>query len=125
TLKAFADVAGHFGIFAATYGIALTLYSRPHTQVVVIGNDQRADELQRAAISPYSISKSVLRFDPDHVVAENLPPALAQTLPSLPAVKEKNSVAVLCSGFSCQPPVESVRELAASLDGETRKRRAS
>ena len=125
TLKAFAGVAGHFGIFAATYGIALTLYSRPHTQVVVIGNDQRADELQSAAVSPYSISKSVLRFDPDHVVAENLPPALAQTLPNLPAVKEKKSMAVLCSGFSCQPPVESVDALQASLDGDVRKRRAS
>ena len=125
TLKTFAGVAGHFGIFAATYGIALTLYSRRHTQVVVIGNDQRADELHRAAASPYSISKSVLRFDPDHVVAENLPPALAQTLANLPAVKEKKSVAVLCSGFSCQPPMDSVDALQASLGGERRRRRAS
>ena len=123
-LKAFAGVAGHFGIFAATYGIAVTLHSRPHTQVVVIGNDARANELQRAAVSPYSISKSVLGFDPDHVVAENLPPALAQTLPNLPAVKEKKSVAVLCSGFSCQPPVESLDRLVALLGGDARKRRA-
>ena len=125
TLRAFAGVAGNFGIFAATYGFAATLYSRPHTQVVVIGKDERADDLQRATVSPYSISKSVLRFDPDHVVAENLPPALAQTLPNLPAVKEKKTVAVLCSGFSCQPPVESVEALQASLGGEVRKRRAS
>ena len=125
TLKAFAGVAGHFGIFAATYGIALTLYARPHTQVVVIGKDQQADELQRAAVSSYSISKSVLRFDPDHVVAENLPPALAQTLPNVPGIKQKKSMAVLCSGFSCQPPVESVEQLQSLLGAEVRKRRAS
>ena len=125
TLKAFAGIAGHFGIFAATYGIAIMLYSRPHTQIVVIGNDVRADELHRAAVSLYSISKSVLGFDPDHVVAENLPPALAQTLSNLPAVKEKKSVAVLCSGFSCQPPVESVEALQELLGGDVGKRRAS
>ena len=125
TLRAFAGVAGHFGIFGATYGIALTLYLRPHTQVVVLGNDERADELQSAAVSPYSISKSVLRFDPDHVVAENLPPALARTLPNVAAVKEQKSVAVLCSGFTCQPPVNSVDALKASLGEDVRKRRAS
>jgi uncharacterized protein YyaL (SSP411 family) len=91
----------------------------------VIGNDQRADELQSAAVSPYSISKSVLRFDPDHVVAENLPPGLARTLPHVPAVKEKKSAAVLCSGFSCEPPVNSVDALKASLGADVRKRRAS
>src|SRR5205085_3484736 len=98
TLETFAGIAGQFGIFGATYGIAVTLYSRPHTQAVIVGKDEKAHELYRAALSPFSISKSVLQFDPDHVVEKNLPPVLAQTIPSLPALKQYKSVAVLCSG---------------------------
>ena len=116
TLKAFAGVAAHFGIFAATYGMAVTLYSEPQTQVVVIGNDAKSNALLRAAVSPFRISKSVLRFDPDHVVAGNLPPLLAQTIPNLPAVREKRSVAAVCSGFSCQPPVDSPEQLRQLVD---------
>ena len=115
TLETFAGIAGQFGIFGATYGIAVTLYSRPHTQAVIVGKDEKAHELYRAALSPFSISKSVLQFDPDHVVEKNLPPVLAQTIPSLPALKQYKSVAVLCSGFSCQPPMESASVLKQHL----------
>ena len=93
----------------------MTLYSRPHTQAVIVGKDEKAHELYRAALSPFSISKSVLQFDPDHVVQKNLPPVLAQTIPSLPALKQYKSVAVLCSGFSCQPPMESASVLKQHL----------
>jgi hypothetical protein len=116
TLETFAEIAGHFGIFGATYGIAVALYSRPHTQVVVVGKDPLAAQFYRTALSPFCFSKSVLRFDPDHVVAENLPPTLAQTIPGLPTIKEKKTVAVLCSGFSCQPPVDSPAKLRAMLE---------
>ena len=47
----------YFGIFSATYGIAVTLYSRPHTQAVVIGKDNIADDLYRVALSPYPLPK--------------------------------------------------------------------
>jgi uncharacterized protein len=124
TLEAFAGVASHFGIFGATYGTAVELYSRPHTQIVVVGNDRNADELYRAAALPYSISKSVLRFDPDHVVAENLPPVLAQTIPNLPGIKEKRSVAVVCSGFACQPPVETAEQLRGIIAAAPTKAKA-
>jgi len=114
TLEAFAGIAGHFGIFGATYGIAVALYSRPHTQAVIVGKDEKARELYRTALSPFSISTSVLQLDPDHVVENNLPPTLAQTLPNLPAMQNK-SVALLCSGFSCQPPIDSVAALKEKL----------
>jgi uncharacterized protein len=122
TLEAFAGVASHFGIFGATYGIAVELYSRPHSQVVVVGNDGNADQLYRAAGLPYSISKSVLHFDPDHVVAENLPPVLAQTMPNLPHIKEKKSIAVVCSGFTCQPPVQTAEQLRTLIAAPTKAR---
>jgi uncharacterized protein len=124
TLETFAGIAGQFGIFGATYGIAVSLYSRPHTQVVIVGKDETAGKLYRAAISPFSISKSVLRLDPDHVVAENLPPALAATIANLPDVKQKKSVAVVCSGFTCRPPVNNADELRGQLQ-QTKIPRAS
>jgi hypothetical protein len=87
---------------------------------VVVGNDRNADQLYRAASLPYSISKSVLHFDPDHVVAENLPAVLAQTIPNLPEIKEKKSVAVVCSGFTCQPPVQTAEQLRALIAAQTK-----
>ena len=41
TLELPAGLAGKFGIFAATYGIAAVHLSYPHTQVVIIGEDAR------------------------------------------------------------------------------------
>jgi len=114
-LETFAGIAGHFGIFGATYGIAVALYSRPHTQAVIVGKDKNARELYRIALSPFSISTSALQLDPDHVVEKNLPPTLAQTIPNLPALKENKSIVVLCSGFTCQPPIESASALKQHL----------
>ncbi len=115
TLEAFAGVVDHFGVFAATYGIGLRLFSTTHTQVIVLGNDSLADQLHISAIAPFSLTKSVLRFRHSQATAENLPPALAQTIPHLPAVKQAQSVAIICSGFACQPPITSPAQLSAAL----------
>ena len=48
-------------------------------------------------------------------VAQNLPPVLAETIPNVPALKEKKSVAIVCTNFACQPPVESPEELSKIL----------
>jgi hypothetical protein len=125
TLETFAGIAGHFGIFGATYGIAVNLYSRPHTEVVVIGKDETARELYQMALSPYSIAKSVLTFDPDHVVEPNLPPALGQTIPNLPGTRLNKSFAVVCSGFACQPPVTNSSELKRLILTSTEGQRAA
>jgi hypothetical protein len=57
TLQVFAAMAEQFGIYAGTYGIAATWMSRPHTQAVVIGEDEKAAELQRAAVAPFAVNK--------------------------------------------------------------------
>ncbi len=115
TLKAFAGIASHYGLFAATYGIALDMYLNPHTQVVVTGHDQKAERLEEAALRPMSLNKAVLRFRQETLVPQMLPPALAETIPNLPAVKEGKTVAVVCSGFTCQPPVESAEEMERAI----------
>ncbi len=121
TLEVYAKVAGQHGIFAATYGLAVVLYTQPHTQVVIVGRDQIASDLYRAAVGTFLLGASVIRLDADKAVARNLPPALAQTIPNLPALvdgrsSEGRSFAVVCSGFSCQPPVFTVQELQNMLE---------
>ena len=44
-----------------------------------------------------------------------LPPALAETIPNLPAVKKGHTVAVICSNFTCQPPISEIAELERAL----------
>jgi uncharacterized protein YyaL (SSP411 family) len=114
-LAAFAGIAAHYGLFAATYGIALDMYLQPHTQVVVVGSDKSADDLYAAAAEKFSLNKSVLHLAQGEAVPQMLPPALAETIPHLPAIKEGKSVAVVCSGFTCQPPVNRPEELLATL----------
>jgi len=115
TLEAFAGIVEHYGLFAATYGIALNLYLHPHTQVVITGTGVQADNLHAAAMSHFSLNKSVVRLAQGEVVPQMLPPALAETLPNLPAIKEGRTVAVVCSGFTCQPPVAEPEQLRESL----------
>jgi uncharacterized protein YyaL (SSP411 family) len=120
TLKVFAGLAGEYGMFAGTYGIAAAMFSAPHTQVVILegSNNAAAEALYGAAVESFWLNKSVLRITVERVRAENLPPALAPTIPNLPAVKEKKTVAVVCSESSCKPPVSSVEELRALLGQE-------
>ncbi len=116
TLNAFGGVAGQYGMFAGTYGIALVLYLNPPVQVVVTGDGEACDALYRAAVAPFALNKSVVRLRAGEAVAQNLPPALAETIPLLPAVAGNQAVAVVCAGFACRPPVHSSEELAKTLD---------
>jgi uncharacterized protein YyaL (SSP411 family) len=125
TLEVYAGVAGQHGIFAATYGLAVMHFSRPHTQVVVVGQDEIAAELYRAAVRTLDLNVAVLRVDADKAVAQNLPPALAQTIPNLPALGggrsfDGRSFAVVCSGFACQPPIFEAQELGRTLGTRAR-----
>jgi uncharacterized protein YyaL (SSP411 family) len=116
TLEVFAGAADQYGLFAATYGMAAQWLLRPHTQVVVIGNDDVAESLYRTAARPFAIGKTVLRFRAAaEVVSQNLPAALGQALPALPAMRDEQSFAVLCSGFTCQPPIRHPEELARAM----------
>jgi uncharacterized protein YyaL (SSP411 family) len=115
TIELIAGLAGQYGLFAATYGIAAVHLSNPHTQIVVVGSGELAERLYNAAVAPYSSSKSVLKLAANKAVSQNLPPALAETIPQLPAIQQGNTVAVVCSGFTCQPPISDSDELTRSL----------
>jgi uncharacterized protein YyaL (SSP411 family) len=118
TLEAFAGIAEQFGIFAGTYGIAVVHFLESPVQVVVIGDsesEESAKVLADVATAALAFNKTVLRLTVNQAVAANLPPALAATLPTLPQLKSGESFAVLCSGFSCQPPLTDPAKLAAAL----------
>ena len=117
TLELIAGLAGQYGIFASTYAIAAVHFSAPHTQVVVIGDDETADRLHKTALSYFRYGKSVVRLRSGEVASSSLPPALAETIPHLPAVKEGKTIAVVCSGFSCGPPITEADELSHALSG--------
>jgi len=119
TLETFAGVAGQFGIFAATYGIAAVHFLENPIQVVVVSENDRDDAgsaLAAAANAPFAFNKSVLRLAANQAVAKNLPPALASTIPNLPELKSGEAFAVLCSGFTCRPPTRDPQQLRRNLE---------
>jgi len=125
TLETFAGVVEQFGIFAATYGIAVVHFLENPVQVVVIAEneaDQVGAALAAAANAPFAFNKTTLKLTANQAVAENLPPALAATIPNLPDLKSGKLFAVVCSGFSCQPPVWDAAELRPALEAALGKR---
>jgi len=118
TLETFAGIAGQYGIFAATFGIAVIHWLESPVQVVVIagdGADDAADQLFRAAAAPFRFSKTTLRLAANQAVSDNLPAVLGATIPSLPQLAPGRSFAVVCSGTSCQPPVFATAELQRAI----------
>jgi uncharacterized protein YyaL (SSP411 family) len=114
TLEAFAAIAPQYGLFAATYGLAATLFAHHPPQVVVTGpaDDPVAQVLEGAAHRVYRFGKSVLRVMPE-TPQLHLAGALKETLPHLPVGKP---LAVVCSGQTCFPPTSDPEQLIALLE---------
>ncbi|MHB8889232.1 MAG: thioredoxin domain-containing protein [Acidobacteriaceae bacterium] len=115
TLEAFAGVVEHFGLYAGTYGLAMQRMMQPQVQVVIVGEDVEARNLEAVAMARFSVNKSVIRLRHDQLMPTLLPPSLAETLPYLPDLKSGRSCAVICSGNSCLPPVHDFDQLMQSL----------
>ena len=117
TLEAFPGLAEQFGIFGATYGISVVHLLKSPIQVVVLtgSEPEQAARLDAAAAAPFAFNKSVLLLNSNEVVAENLPPTLAETIANLPQLASGKAFAVLCSGSACQPPVYDVAQLRSTL----------
>jgi uncharacterized protein YyaL (SSP411 family) len=115
TLEVFAGVAEKFGIYAGTYGLASVWMARPHIQVIVIGEGREADALYAEALAPFALNKIVLRVKGSASLAASLPPLLAETIAAAPGVSEGRALALLCSGFTCQPPIHAADDLKRAL----------
>lgn len=112
TLETFAGVVEHFGLYAASYGLALQRMVLGTVQICVIGDNEEARDLEAAALARYAVNKSVVRLRKDQLGA--LPPALAETLPHLPGLD--GAVAVICTGRGCLPPVRTADELTTAMN---------
>jgi hypothetical protein len=115
TLEAFAGIVEHFGLYAGSYGLALERLLTPSQQVVVVGEDNLADELESEARTGYAVNKTVLRTSAEILRAGALPPLLRETLTQLPQLQERASFVVLCQGTHCLPPMRTVAELRAAM----------
>jgi uncharacterized protein YyaL (SSP411 family) len=111
-LDLFSAKAGDYGLFAATYGLALASHSREPVEVVVVGNasDPRTRGLLRAAYQAPRAGKSVHYFEPQTVKENSLPKGLASTLPNLPL--DGDPLALVCEGTTCKPPAKTPEALA-------------
>jgi hypothetical protein len=123
TLEAFAGIAPQYGMFAATYGLAATLFAHHPAQAIIMGpaNDPAAKALESAANSIFRLGKSVLRILPG-AAPTWLPLALRETIPHLPTDK---AIALVCSGNSCFPPISDPDQLKALLLGKPASATAS
>jgi uncharacterized protein len=113
TLEAFAGIAPQYGLFAATYGLAATLFAHHPLQVVVTGdsNDPASQALEAAAHRVFRFGKSVIRITPGASLT-HLAGALKETLPHLPV---NQPLAVVCSGNTCLPPTSDPEQLETLL----------
>ena len=116
TLEAFAGVVEHFGLYAASYGLALQRLLQRAVHVCIVGDGLEARRMESVALARYAVNKSVVRMSRQQL--EHLPPMLARTLPHVPNLPANTGecVAVVCSGESCKPPVRSAEELLALLN---------
>lgn len=112
TMETFAGVVEHFGLYAASYGLALQRLVQRAVQVCVVGDDAEARRLEAVALARYAVNKSVIRLRRDQLSA--LPPALAETLPYVTGIQ--GSFAILCNGKGCFPPVQTADELISAMN---------
>ena len=110
TLECFAGMVEHLGLYAASYGLALRRMVQPPVQVVVVGDDEAAAVLERAALAPYAANKTVVRLQN---LRDPVPPTLAQTVAHLPP--QTASFTIVCKDFTCGLPLTSPQQLAAAL----------
>ncbi len=122
TLEIFAGVAEQFGIYAGTYGLAAIWLARPYTQVVLVGDGPAPDALHAAAVQPFAVNKTLIHVTEEEAVAAYLPPALADSVPHLPGIAKGRPLAIVCSNFTCQPPVSDPEELTRLIYGSIRQK---
>jgi uncharacterized protein len=115
TLEVFAGVAEQFGIYAGTFGLASVWFAHPHLQIVIVGEGAVAEALYRAAVKPFAINKTVLHIRDSVAVGASLPPALAETIPNLPGIGEGRPLAIVCSNFTCLPPISDPDQLLKTV----------
>lgn len=108
-LRAFAGVAPRYGIFAATYVLALDHHLHPPPRAIVVGEagDPRTRALHEAALRTYRPGAAVARVEPGQ---KRLP----ESVQGMVSAAREPSVFV-CAGSTCAAPVTRPEEAARVL----------
>ncbi len=113
-LETFAGVVEHYGLYAASFGLAVQRLVQRPIQIVIVGEGTTARRMEAVALARWAVNKSVVRVSQERM--GELPPAMRATLPNLPGLSEGKTVAVVCSGSACKPPVTSAEGLLEQLN---------
>jgi uncharacterized protein YyaL (SSP411 family) len=116
TLKSFAGVVEHFGLYAGSYGLALERLLQDPVQVIVVGVGPEALRLEATATARYGINKTVMRIAPIRMTAGSLPSALEEVLLNAPHPESAPSWALVCKGHACLPPITDPEALLEALE---------
>jgi len=87
-----------------------------------VGDGPAPDALYAAAVRPFAVNKTLIHVSEEEAVAAYLPPALADSVPHLPGIAKGRPMAVVCSNFTCQPPVSDPEELTRLIYGSIRQK---
>ena len=111
TLRYFGNIAEKYGLYAASYFVALHNHIKYPAQVVVVGedSDSKFQELLKAAWSIYRPHKVVIRIDPLEAEVANL----SETIQEIAKIKSPS--ALVCAGNSCAEPTDSPDVLCQTI----------
>ena len=114
TLRYFGAVAEKYGLYAATYFLAVHSHLKYPLRVVVVGekSSSKVQELLRAAEKIYRPHKVVIQVDPSEA---EVTPLLSQVIREM--VKVKSPVAFVCVGTSCTEPTDDPKILEETIRG--------
>ena len=118
TLSTFAGSAAQYGMFAASFGVALAFHVEHPAQAVIVGSrsDPRAAALWRAALAAFRPGKIVLWIDPSSVERQHVPEPVRPIVQATPPASLPQ--AFICAGTTCAPPTndpEQARKLIATF----------
>ena len=107
-----------YGLYAGSYGLALERLLLPPIQAVIVGQGLPGRQLAAVANARYAVNKAVILLRPEQVMAENLPPLLAETLPQLPGFDRSSGQAraLVCRGATCLPPATTPEVLIEQIN---------
>ena len=115
TLRSFAGIVEHFGLYAGSYGLALERLLLDPVQVIVIGSGPEASRFEATAVARFAVNKTVMRIAPNLLARERLPEALEEVLPHVPQPEGAAAWALVCTGRTCLPPITDLEKLLEAL----------
>ena len=118
TLKCFAGIVEHFGLYAGSYGLAVERLLLDPVQVVIAGSGPEAERLEALALTWFAVNKTVMRIAPSRLVPGGIPEALEETLLQVPAPAGAQSPvwALVCRQRTCLPPITDGEALPKALE---------